>query len=162
MEGTNEGFAPYAPLTRAMLVTILYRAEQPTATYASPAFADVDKNAWYADSVAWAKANGIVYGTDAVTFSPNESVSREQLLSILFRYAESKGIDISARGSLAVYDDAANISAWALDAFSWAEATNLVQGTSETTVSPKQNTSRAEAATILMRFYQNIFGETEA
>jgi hypothetical protein len=155
--GTSDTtFEPNADMTRAMLVTVLWRLEtQPNPT-ASNTFADVDSGTWYTDAVAWAAENDIVEGYDADTFGPNDPITREQMAAILYRYASYKGYDLTASNDLAGYTDSGNVSAWALTAMKWAVAEELITGVSETSLDPSGNASRAQVATILMRFVENI------
>ena len=160
MSGTSETtFSPDVTTTRGMIVTILYRLE------GSPdllnenlgyPYADVDANAYYADAVYWARQNGIVSGMSAEQFAPNDAITREQMAAILYRYAQFKGYDVSAKADLSVYTDAAQVSTYATDAMAWANGAQLITGTSVTTLTPAGNATRAQVATILMRFCENI------
>ena len=157
MAGTSDiTFSPNQTTTRGMIVTILYRLEgEPTVT-GTTAFTDVTANQYYANAVAWAVQNGIVAGSDATTFAPNNAITREQMAAILYRYAQFKGYDVSAKADLSTYIDAADVSAYATDAMAWASQTGLITGTSATTLSPAGQATRAQVATILMRFCENI------
>ena len=155
MNGTGANtFAPNANLTRAMLVTILYRAEGEPTVSGNGGFTDVPSGQWYTDAIAWAAANGIVNGVGDEKFDPNGNITREQLATILHRYTSLKGGDVTATTDLASYTDAAEISSWATDAMKWANATGLITGRSATTLAPKGTATRAEVATILMRYIQ--------
>ena len=157
MAGTSDiTFSPNQTTTRGMIVTILYRLEgEPTVT-GTTAFTDVTADQYYANAVAWAVQNGIVAGSDATTFAPNNAITREQMAAILYRYAQFKGYDVSAKADLSTYIDAADVSAYATDAMAWASQTGLITGTSATTLSPAGQATRAQVATILMRFCENI------
>ena len=157
MAGTSDiTFSPNQTTTRGMIVTILYRLEgEPTVT-GTTAFTDVTADQYYANAVAWAVQNGIVAGSDATTFAPNNAITREQMAAILYRYAQFKGYDVSAKADLSTYIDAADGSAYATDAMAWASQTGLITGTSATTLSPAGQATRAQVATILMRFCENI------
>lgn len=157
MAGTSDiTFSPNQTTTRGMIVTILYRLEgEPTVT-GTTAFTDVTADQYYANAVAWAVQNGIVAGSDATTFAPNNAITREQMAAILYRYAQFKGYDVSAKADLSTYIDAADVSAYATDAMAWASQTGLITGTSATTLTPAGNATRAQVATILMRFCENI------
>ena len=157
MAGTSDiTFSPNQTTTRGMIVTILYRLEgEPTVT-GTTAFTDVTADQYYANAVAWAVQNGIVAGSDATTFAPNNASTREQMAAILYRYAQFKGYDVSAKADLSTYIDAADVSAYATDAMAWASQTGLITGTSATTLSPAGQATRAQVATILMRFCENI------
>ncbi|MPM41042.1 hypothetical protein SDC9_87691 [bioreactor metagenome] len=144
-------FGPGTVVTRAMLVTILWRLEgAPTAQ--SGAFTDVRSGAWYADAVAWASGNGIVAGYDG-KFSPESDLTREQLAAILYRYAAHKGYEMSGLADLSAYADAP--SDWALEGMRWAVGQKLLQG-SEAGLNPRGSADRAQAATILQRFIEGI------
>lgn len=157
MAGTSDiTFSPNQTTTRGMIVTILYRLEgEPTVT-GTTAFTDVTADQYYANAVAWAVQNGIVAGSDATTFAPNNAITREQMAAILYRYAQFKGYDVSAKADLSTYIDAADVSAYATDAMAWASQTGLITGTSATTLSPAGQATRAQVAAILMRFCENI------
>ena len=149
-------FAPNSNLTRGMVVTILYRLEGEPRVTGSSGFTDVASGAWYADPVTWAAANGIVNGVSDTEYAPNTDITREQLAAILFRYAEYKGYDVSGRDSLTGYTDRGSISAYALDAMRWAVDEGLITGMTATTIVPQGTATRAQCATMLMRFIENI------
>jgi len=149
-------FEPNTNMTRAMLVTVLWRLEkEPDATIAD-LFADIATGTWYIEAVAWAAANGIVQGYDADTFGPDDSITREQMAAILYRYASYRGYDITATDDLSGFNDAGKTSGWALTAMKWAVAEELINGVSKTDLDPTGYATRAQVATILMRFVQNI------
>ncbi len=152
--GTNT-FEPNATTTRGMIVTILYRLEKEPAAGTSP-FTDVDANQWYAKAVAWAAANGVVNGTSPTTFHPNDPITREQMAAILYRYASFKGYDVTQKADLAGFTDAAQISDYAKDPMAWANKAGLIGGVSATTLQPQGSAIRAQVATILMRFCENV------
>ena len=160
MSGTSETtFSPDLTTTRGMIVTILYRLEgTPDLSNENLGYpyADVDANAYYADAVYWARQNGIVSGMSAEQFAPNNAITREQMAAILYRYAQFKGYDVSAKADLSVYTDAASVGAYATDAMAWANGAQLITGTSTTTLTPAGQATRAQVATILMRFCENI------
>ena len=149
-------FEPETAMTRAMLVTVLWRYEGQPKGYQNT-FADVnEKNgSWYIDAVAWAASNGIVNGVGNNRFDPNGKITREQMAAILFRYAQKKGIDTSKRGELSNYPDANKISAYAKEALSWAVGEGIING-SDGKLLPQGNATRAQVATILMRYIENI------
>lgn len=154
MNGAGDGtFAPYTTMNRAMLVQVLYNLEGKPAVSGS-SFTDVASNAWYADAVAWAAQAGIVTGLSATTFAPDQVLTREQLATILYRYAAYKGYDVTASGDLDSYTDAGQIGAYALTAMGWANGAGLVTG-SNGALAPQSSATRAEAATILMRFLES-------
>ena len=155
MNGTGDAeFSPEMPTTRGMIVTILYRLEgEPKFT--NSYFEDVSSDAYYYKAVLWAKANNIVNGTSATTFSPNSEITREQLMTILYRYAQFKDYDLSKMAALSDYTDADQVSYYAADAFRWAIATNLATGRSSTTLAPKASATRAEVASAFKNFIEN-------
>ena len=149
-------FAPDATLTRAMLVTILYRLDgEPAASGANP-FSDVNYGQWYTDAVVWASKNGVVEGMGDGTFAPLSEITREQMAAMLMRYARYKGLDVSRANDLSGFSDAGDISDWAVPALQWANAEGLITGRTATTIVPQGYTTRAEAATILMRYIENV------
>ena len=157
MSGTSETtFSPNLTTTRGMIVTILYRLENEPTVTDTTAFTDVAADQYYANAVAWAAQNGIVSGIDATTFAPNNAITREQMAAILYRYAQFKGYDVSAKADLSVYTDAASVGAYATDAMAWANGAGLITGTSATTLTPAGQATRAQVATILMRFCEGI------
>ena len=152
-------FAPNATLNRAMAVTILYRLE------GSPdldgenlgyPFADVDGDAWYGDAVYWARCNGIVDGVENNHFDPTGSLTREQMATVLYRYAQYKGADVSASGDISGFADSANVSSWAVDAVKWAVGTGLVNGVEGNALAPQGTSTRAQTAAILARFCGSV------
>ena len=148
-------FEPDSTTTRAMIVAVLYRLDgSPEVAMAN--FTDVPENAWYANAVAWGEANGVVSGYDEETFGPEDSITREQMAAILYRYAQYKGIDVSAQADLSVYSDAGSVSDWANTSLSWANAEGLVSGMSDTELAPTGTATRAQVAAILMRYCENI------
>ncbi|MBE6687243.1 MAG: hypothetical protein E7591_08445 [Ruminococcaceae bacterium] len=155
MIGTSDAaFSPNTNMTRAMLTTVLWRYEgEPSANPSS--FTDVKSNTWYSKSVDWAAENGIVYGTSDTTFSPNGNITREQVVTILYRYANIIGIDTSERGDLSPFADISKVGSWAKEGIQWAVAEGLIKGISKNGVlyiNPKGNATRAEVAAILHRF----------
>ena len=151
-------FAPNSATTRAQLVTILYRMEGQPAVSGDLPFTDVEAGTWYTNAVGWAAQNGIVNGVGDETFAPGNDLTREQLVTILYRYAESKGYDVSASADLAGYPDGEEIQAYAREAMAWAVAENIIQGMEDDTLKPAGNASRAQIATILMRFCEGVAG----
>ena len=153
---SNNLFAPNDTMTRAMVVTVLYRLEGEPYTYGSTRFTDVVSGSWYADAVAWASENGIVKGTSDTTFSPKQDVTREQLAAILYRYSEYCGYRTSGGMSIAGFSDADEVSAYARDAVRWAYGIGLIEGRTAATLAPKGTATRAEVATILMRYCKYV------
>lgn len=156
MAGVSETtFGPSIDTTRGMIVTILYRLEnEPTAGTAN--FNDVASGQYYANAVAWASANNIVSGYGDGNFGPNDAITREQLVAILFRYAEYKGYDLTKRADLSAFADETSISEYAVDAMSWANAMGLVSGVSDTMIAPTNRAVRAQVAMIFMSFCEKI------
>ena len=152
---TATTFSPYAPMTRAMLVTVLYRLEGEPAVTGRSGFSDVTIGSYYEAAVTWAADNGIVNGTSATTFSPSENVTREQMAAILCRYAQYKQYGTSASASLNAFSDAAAVSTYAKAPLSWAVAEKLVNGT-DGKLLPRASATRAQVAAILHRFVENI------
>ena len=156
MKGVSDtSFAPNDVTTRGMVVTILHRLEgEPAAQAAS--FTDVDQNQWYAAAVNWAAESGIVTGTSETTFAPTADITREQIATILYRYAGQKGVDTTASGDLSAFADNESVGGYAVDAMKWAVGQGLINGTSDNNLSPKGSATRAQAAAILMRLDQKI------
>ena len=157
MSGTAaDVFAPNATTTRAMIVTILYRLEGSPAVTGTSAFVDVPAGQWYTDAVNWAAANQIVKGTSATTFAPNDSITREQMAAILYRYAQYKGYDVTKKADLSGYSDNGQVSAYAKEALAWANAAKLINGVTNTTLAPQGNATRAQVSAILHRFCDGV------
>lgn len=157
MAGTAaDVFAPNATTTRAMIVTILYRLEGSPAVTGTSAFVDVPAGQWYTDAVNWAAANQIVKGTSATAFAPNDSITREQMAAILYRYAQYKGYDVTKKADLSGYSDNGQVSAYAKDALAWANAAKLINGVTNTTLAPQGNATRAQVSAILHRFCDGV------
>lgn len=156
MNGTSKTtFAPDLNTTRGMIVTMLYRMEGEPAVTGGVAFTDVAADQYYADAVAWASANGIVNGITKTTFAPDQDVTREQLVAILYRYAQYKGYDVTASASLAGYQDAASVSTYAVPAMQWAVGAGLINGIGND-LAPQGDATRAQVATMLMRFAEKV------
>ena len=151
-------FAPNSATTRAQLVTILYRMEGQPAVSGDLPFTDVESGTWYTDAILWAAQNGIVNGVNDTEFAPGNDLTREQLVTILYRYAETKGYDVSASADLAGYPDGEEIQAYAREAMAWAVAENIIRGMEDDTLKPAGNASRAQIATIFMRFCEGVAG----
>ncbi len=153
MNGTSETtFNPQGKTTRAMLVTILYRlAGQPKVNVAT-SFNDVAADSWYGTAVAWAADKQIVMGYADGTFKPDLDLTREQLVTMIYRFAKSAGQDVSARADITKYSDGKQVSSYAFEAMQWAVAKGVISGTSATTLAPQGSATRAQMATIFMRF----------
>ena len=157
MNGTGEyTFEPMVSTSRAMIVTMLWRMEGLPQIDISKTFTDVPEGMWYTEAVRWASANGIVNGYNEDEFAPDDPVTREQIVTILYRYAQFKGLDVTegTTEDLHGYDDVGMISDWAGTAFAWAVNHGVIQGMGENLLSPGTDAVRAQVATILMRFVQ--------
>ena len=155
MDGTGaDRFSPNAPLTRAMIVTILYRMAGSPAMSGASDFKDVDSNKWFAKAVAWAAANGIVNGYGSGLFGPNDPVTREQLAAILYRYAVYGGMTaVTLEENLGSFADTAQLSAYAIQAMNWAVGQGLINGSGSNLV-PKAQATRAQVAAIIHRYLE--------
>ena len=158
MEGTTDTtFAPTMNLTRSMIAQVLYNLEERPEAPGAAGFPDVAAGAWYADAVNWAAARGIVKGYDTGAFGPEDSVTREQLAAILYRYAQVKGYD-TTRGGMAVreFSDSASISDWAQEAMAWAVNAQVLSGKGNGVLDPQGTATRAEVAQMLMNFGEHV------
>lgn len=156
---TPTTFAPNATMTRAMLVSVLWRLAGAPAPKAPNTFVDVPDGAWYTDAVTWAAENGVVSGIGGSRFDPSGFVTREQTAEILYNFAHSKGYDVSARADLTAFPDAGSVSGWAEEALSWANAAGLINGTvrdGQTILDPQGSASRAQVAMILMNYVEHV------
>nr|WP_302657299.1 S-layer homology domain-containing protein [uncultured Agathobaculum sp.] len=154
---SSRAFAPNANLTRGMLVQILYNLEgKPKGTAAN--FPDVQADAWYAAAVGWAAANKVVTGYADGTFRPNDAVTREQAAAILYRYAQSKGIDVSVgeNTNILSYVDVRQASEYAIPALQWAVGAGVLNGKNDSRLAPTGTATRAEIAAIMQRWCENI------
>ncbi len=150
-------FGPNNPMTRAMLVTVLYRAEGGPSLedeILGYPFADVDAESWYSDAVYWARLHGIVKGYSDEEFVPDQEISREQIAAIMERYADFKGIATDEKGDLSQFVDVSQISDWAKGNVQWAVGASLISGRDDGTVDPLGTAVRAEVAAILHRFME--------
>ncbi len=157
MDGVSDTlFDPDSTVTRAQLVTMLWRLDgEPSVNYALP-FTDVSSGEWYAEAVRWAAGEGIVNGVSETEFAPNAAVTREQLAAILHRYAQHKDYDVSIGESTNIlsYSDFASISEYAISAMQWACGEGIITGVTESTLEPRGTATRAQSAAILMRFIE--------
>lgn len=156
MTGTSATtFSPNTAMNRAMVAQILYNLEgQPTVTGEST-FTDSNTH-WAAKAIAWAQKTGVVSGYGNNTFRPNQAVTREELAQMLYNYAEYKQYDLTASGDLIAFPDGNNVQGWAKTAMSWANGNQLINGFEDDTLRPGGDSTRAQAASILMRFDQNV------
>ena len=156
MNGTTATtFAPNVNLNRAMMAAVLYNMEGGPDCDKSGLFSDVADGKWYTDAVNWAASNNIVSGMPDGTYAPDQALTREQMASILYRYAEYKGIDVSARADLSTFTDGTTVSPWAQDVVQWAVAEKLMSGNGNE-LQPKGTASRAQVATVLMNYCENV------
>lgn len=149
---TTTRFAPDETTTRAMIVTILWRQAGSPSSGSGTRFNDVDPSMWYGSAVRWAAANNIVTGYGDGLFGPKDRITREQMAAILYRYAQYKGYSVGTTGSLGGFADANRISDYATAAFYWICGRGIMEGTTATTLGPAEYSTRAQVATILMRF----------
>ena len=150
-------FSPDAEMSRAMLAAVLYRlAGSPAGDGKAPAFTDVAPDTWYTNAVAWANGNGIVTGYGNGLFGGTDSITREQLVVMLYRYARLMKHNTAAAGDLSAFTDAGDASGWAVEALRWAYAEGLITGRTATTIVPQGTATRAEVAMILMRFGEEL------
>ena len=155
--GTSDAtFSPNTHMTRAMLVTVLYRLEGRPEVSSTSSYTDVKLGQWYTDAVIWATENKIVNGYGNGKFGTTDSITREQIAAILYRYAQYKNYSVKASNSLTGYRDYAQISAYALQPLKWANAEGLINGRTRTTLVPQGTATRAEVAAILHRFVENV------
>ena len=150
---TETTFAPELDITRAMFVTVLYRMEgEPNVDTSKLAFSDVGAKMYYAPAVVWATEAGVTNGTSSTTFSPEEEITRQQLVTMLYRYAQYKGEDVSGSKDLSQFADGNEVDSWAKPAMSWALAEGLLKGYEDGTVRPEDTATRAQTAAILCRY----------
>ena len=157
MAGTDETtFAPYMELDRAMAAQLFYNLEGKPAVTGDSTFTDVTSGHWAVDAITWAAQNDIVAGIGGGLYDPDSNVTREQFAVMLYKYARFKGYDLTATGDLTRFPDAGSISSWAETALSWANGNGLINGHENGTIDPKGSTIRAQAASIMANFDQNV------
>lgn len=144
-------FGPDIITSRAMIATILYRLEGSPQVSGS-SFTDVKSNMYYTDAVTWASVNGIVAGYGDGTFGPDKAITREEMATMLYRYAAYKGYDLTNKKDLSGYSDSAEVSDFALEPLQWATGEGLIVHMGDGTLAPHSSADRAQVATILMRF----------
>lgn len=156
MTGTSAtSFEPNAPLSRAMVAQILYNLEGQPTVEGESTFADANGH-WAVNAIAWAQQTGVVNGYEDNTFRPNRAVSREELAQMLYNYAKVKGYDLTASGDLTAFPDGSKVSSWAEAAMAWANGNELINGHDDGTLQPGGDSTRAQAASILMNFDVNL------
>ena len=156
MTGTSATtFEPNAPLSRAMVAQILYNLEGQPTVEGESTFADASGH-WAVNAIAWAQQTGVVNGYEDNTFRPNRAVSREELAQMLYNYAKVKGYDLTASGDLTAFPDGSKVSSWAEAAMAWANGNELIYGHDDGTLQPGGDSTRAQAASILMNFDVNL------
>ncbi len=161
MAGTSDTtFAPNQIMTRGMLVTVLHSIAGKPGHSGNNPFSDVG-DSWYTNAVLWCYEHGIVAGTSETTFDPDSSITREQMVAIMFKFAAANKLDTSSRADLSGYVDAENISSYAKDAFSWAVAKGVISGTDDKTLSPQDGATRAECAVVLQRYHELLNAKPE-
>lgn len=149
-------FGPKLTMTRAMLVTVLYRLEDKPNVAGKLMFTDVEAGTWYTEAVEWAAKNGIVNGVGENLYAPNADVTREQIATMLYRYAQYLGRDVSGRASLDKFHDGDQVSDWAKEAVQWAVKLGIFRGDDTGALNPKSNATRAEVATLMQRIVTMI------
>ena len=157
MAGTDETtFEPTMELDRAMAAQLFYNLEGKPAVTGDSTFTDVTSGHWAVDAITWAAQNDIVAGIGGGLYDPDSNVTREQFAQMLYNYAQYKGYDLTATGDLTQFPDAGSISSWAETALSWANGKGLINGHENGTIDPKGSTIRAQAASIMANFDQNV------
>lgn len=152
-----DAFSPNSPMNRAMVATVLHRISGSGTVSGGATFTDVPAGQWYSDGIAWASANGVVNGMGDGLYAPEMSVTREQLVTMLYRYEKDyRKVTVSGRGELSAFPDGEAVSAWAQEAMSWAVGAGLLQGRNSGELDPSGTATRAEVATILQRFSQRL------
>lgn len=158
MNGSDGSFLPNNNLNRAMMVTVLYRMAGSPDVTAKNTFTDVPNDTWYTNAVLWASETGVTTGTSKTTFSPNTALTREQLATFFYRFADYESLDpiVVEGNNLAPFKDAGQISSYAKESMNWAVGSKIIGGTTATTLSPKNTATRAQVATILMRYTADV------
>lgn len=152
-------FSPNTSLTRAQLVVILYRLAGEPEVKGTSSFKDIPEGKWYTDAVVWANQNEIAKGITKECFAPMQPVNREQMVTFFARYAHFCGISTESDGDLLDFVDADKVSGYAVDAMTWAVDVGLINGMTTTTLAPRGNSTRAQAAVVVYRFCTLVLGE---
>lgn len=155
---SNTTFAPNEAMSRGMLAAVLYRLEGSPAVSGVTSFSDVKAGSWYENGVLWAEENGIVNGVGANEFSPSSDLTREQIATMLYRYSQYKGYDLTADGSLDGFSDGSRVSRFAVTAMKWAVGHGYLNGVTADTLCPGESATRAQLAAVLMRFCKDHTG----
>ena len=154
-QGVSETiFRPESPMNRAMVVTVLHRLAGSPAAEGEIAFTDVPADQYYEEALIWAVDNGLAQGVSETAFAPTSPVTREQLVTFLYRYAEFAGMDVSGKADLTVFADSDKVSSYAEEAMAWAVDAGIIDGVGNNTLAPRNNATRAQVAAMLMRFDQ--------
>ena len=154
-QGVSETiFRPESPMNRAMVVTVLHRLAGSPAAEGEIAFTDVPADQYYEEALIWAVDNGLAQGVSETAFAPTSPVTREQLVTFLYRYAEFAGMDVSGKADLTVFADSDKLSSYAEEAMAWAVDAGIIDGVGNNTLAPRNNATRAQVAAMLMRFDQ--------
>ncbi len=153
---TETEFAPRSNMTRAALATVLWRLESEAAAEGGTKFNDVSATAYYADAVEWASANLIIEGKGDGVFAPGMNVTRQEMVTMIYRYVKTLGLDADEKASLDTFKDSASVSSWAREAMEWAVANEIIQGNGDDTISPKATATRAQVAAIMQRLVEYI------
>jgi len=157
MHGSGDNkFAPNSTITRAMIVQILYNIEKNPAITGPSEFNDIKEDQWFYKAVLWAKNNKIVTGYGNGLFGPDDAITREQMMIILYNYAIKKELDISKTSDLMDFTDAAKVSNWASNGVKWAVGSGLVNGKGNSILDPSGKATRAETAVIMKHFAENF------
>ena len=160
MNGTSETtFAPALTVNRAMVITVLYRMAGSPAVTGTHAFADVAAGSFYENAVIWGVENGIVNGKSAASFAPGDAVTRQELATFLYRFADYMGCDVSSRyDSLSAFADTGDVAAYAVAPMKWAVGTGLINGVDATHLAPGAQSNRAQLAVLMLRLYTEVLG----
>ncbi len=152
-QGTEKHrFSPNSEMTRGMFVTVLHRFDGKSRSEAKNSFEDVNSGEWYTEAVNWSADNGIVNGVTQTKFMLNDTITREQAATILYRYAKFRGMDVTILGDMDTFKDRNNTSAWAEDGVKWAVGNGLIKGKGNSMIDPRGSTTRSEIATMIKRF----------
>lgn len=159
ISGIDEShFGPYLITTRGMIATLVHRVEGVPYTEFKSIYPDVYENRYYTDGVHWGTEHDVLWGYGNGLYGPEDLVTREQLVSILYRYANYKGLDTSIKGDLSAFTDADNITGYALPGMKWAVANGLIAGRTSDTLEPTAYATRAEVLTIFVKIHRLIYG----